>query len=121
MKIVEIIEGFKPAPLRSDVKDTLPPTIVIPDLKNNDIYTQYRYLVAMASVKAIENGDVQMDQASAWNENISVICYTPEEEQIAAAASRMMGVQNKKISVTKSRESDNINKTSPVRKFKDIE
>jgi len=121
MKIIELIEGFSPAPLRADVKDTLPPTVVIPDLQNNDIYTQYRYLVAMASVKAIENGDVQMDQESAWNENISVVCYTPEEEEIAASASRMMGVTNKKISTTKSQESKTVNTTSPVRKFKDFD
>jgi hypothetical protein len=121
MKIIELIEGFAPGDLRDDIKDTLPPTIVIPDLQNNDAYTQYRYLVAMASAKAVENGEVQMDQASAWNENISVVCYTPEEEQIAAAASKMMGVNNQKISSTRSQEPKNVNTTSPVRKFKDIE
>ena len=98
----------------------MPPTMVIPELQNNDSYTQYRYLMALAAAEAIKRGEVAMDQESAWNENTSVVCYAPEELEIVNLANKMMGVTGKKISSTPSQEPKNINVTSPVRRFVDL-
>jgi hypothetical protein len=120
MKIAELLENFRAAPLRKDLVSTMPPTVVIPELQNNDSYTQYRYLMALASAEAIRRGEVAMDQESAWNENTAVVCYAPEELEIVDMANKMMGVTGRKISSTPSQEPKHINSASPVRKFVDF-
>jgi len=121
MKISELFETLSAGMLRRDIQDVLPRTVVIPALQNNDTYKQYRYLLALASARAVEQGDVSMDQASAWNENMAVVCYTAADEETARLASKLMGVQNKHITTSTSQESSHIQKISPVRTFKDIE
>ena len=121
MKISDLFEGLHAVPLRADLTDTLPPTYVMPELQNNDSYVQYRYLVALAAAEAIERGEIDMAQASTWNEMTSVVCYTPEEEAIEQDANKHMGVNGKKISKTPSKEPTWVNKNSPVRSFKDLD
>jgi len=81
MKLIDLIESRKQAPLNIELHNTMPPTFIMPSLQNNDSYMQYRYVIALAAARAIENGDVQMDQLSTWNENQAVVCYAPEEQE----------------------------------------
>jgi hypothetical protein len=120
MKIADLLENFRAAPLRKDLIATMPPTVVIPELQNNDSYAQYRYLLALASVEAIKRGEVEMSQQSAWNENTSVVCYSPEEFEIVNMANKLMGVTGKKISTSPSQEPKHVNTASPVRPFVDV-
>jgi hypothetical protein len=121
VRLKDLYEGLHAAPLRTDLTDTLPPTYVIPDLQNNDSYVQYRYLVALAAAEAIERGEIDMAQASTWNEMTSVVCYTPAEETIVKDVNKHMGVYGKKISKTPSKEPTWVNRNSPVRTFKDLD
>ena len=121
MKLSDLLEGLRPGSLDIEVKDTLPGTYIIPDLENTDPYKQYRYVVALASAKAIENKEVSMDQESAWNENTAVVCYTPQEVEIMDAANKIMNVKKKMISTKISEEPPYINTKSTVRKFEDYD
>lgn len=120
MKISDLMENFHAAPLRKDLTATMPPTVVIPSLQNNDAYTQYRYLMALASAEAVRRGEVSMDQESAWNENMAVVCYSPAELEIVDMANKILGVVGEKISSTPSQEPNRINVSSPVRPFVDF-
>lgn len=121
MKLVDLFEQLQPVPLRKDFASTLPPTYVMPELQNNDSYQQYRYVVALGAAEAIKRGEIEMAQESTWNENTSVVCYTPAEEAIVQAANRHMGVEGKKISTTPSSEPPWVNTKSPVAVFKDYD
>lgn len=121
MKLADLFENLHPVPLRDDFASTLPPTYIMPELQNNDSYVQYRYIVALAAAEAVAKGEVKMEQESTWNENTSVVCYTPAEEQIVQNANKIMRVNAKKVSTTPSHEPKWINKASPVAKFRDYE
>lgn len=121
MKLSDLFEDLNPVPLHSDLASTLPPTFIMPQLQNTDTYVQYRYLIALSAAEALKKGEITMDQESTWNENTSVICYTPEEEEIVKIANKHMGVNAKKVSRTKSQEPTWVNKKSPVATFKDFD
>ena len=121
MKLCDILEGFRPSPLSSAVKDTLPATYIMPQLQNTDPYRQYRYVIALASAKSIESNDVTMEQESAWNESMAAICYTPEEEQIVKLANKHLNLKSELISTSRSEEPKFVNKVSTVRPFKDYD
>ena len=121
MKLADLFEQLRPVSLDNDISSTLPPTVVMPELQNNDTYEQYRYLIALAAAEAIDRNEIDMAQESPWNETTSVVCYAPAEEAIVNKANKHMGVSYKKISKTTSKEPKWVNKTSPVAKFRDIE
>lgn len=121
MRLIDLIEGRKHAPLSIELHNTMPPTFIMPTLQNNDSYMQYRYVVALASAKAIENGDVQMDPLSTWNENQAVVCYAPEEQEIVKIANKHMNVKAEMITNTPSCEPDSVFRDSPVRKFRNYD
>lgn len=116
----ENINGNAP-PLPIEIESTLPPTFVIPELQNNDSYKQYRYLLALAAAQAHENGDIKFNSQSSWNENTSVVCYTPEEQRIVELANKLMGVTAKQIVSTASHEQSHVNTRSPVAKRHSID
>jgi hypothetical protein len=116
----ENIKGRAP-PLPKEIESTLPPTIVIPELQNNDTYKQYRYLLALAAAQAHENGEITFNTQSSWNENTSVVCYTPEEQRIVELANKLMGVSGKEIVKTKSHEDPHVNTRSPVPKRRSMD
>lgn len=122
MLLIDLFENtFVPIPLRHDIERALPPTFVIPELQNTDTYQQYRYMIALASAHAIKNGDVDMAQESAWNENVAVVCYTPAEEETVKLANKHMKVSGKLIAHEQSKEIGSVNTKSPVRPFKDLD
>jgi hypothetical protein len=121
MKISELLEGYKTPPLRSDIKDTLPPTLTIADLPNSNGYDQYRYLLNMAAAKAVERGEVQIDQESSFNQSITVVCYAPEEIDIVKKTDAIMGVRHQVMVASASQEPKWVNSKSTVRTFKDLD
>lgn len=116
MRLRDLLEQSN-APLRGDIKHTLPPTMIIPELINSDAYKQYRYNVALASARAEKNNEVEFDMQSAWNESLTAIAYTPEELETIELANKLMGVQGVMISNTQSQEPTQTNTVSPVAKF----
>lgn len=103
--------------LPSRVTDPLPGAYVQKNLRNTDPYLQYRYGLAVASARAIKNGDLSPDdfeQESEWAENLTQIGFVPEDEETVALASKMMGITPSKITKAKSKETNKVNTTSPV-------
>ena len=122
MRLIDLLQEteLKAATLRHDLTRTLPPTSVMPTLMNSNGYTQYRHMMAMGAAIAVKNGDVDFSPESAMNQLETVVCYTPEEEEILDLTNKMMGIPGKmKIASTPSEEPEWVQKESPVRPFKD--
>ena len=100
------------------VKETLPGTYVIPQLKNNDFYTQYRYGMALAAAAASADPNIHFEKASAFGENMTLVTYVPEEQRIIELAAKLMGVSAKLISTPRSEEPSDTQKNSPIPKQK---
>jgi len=95
------------------LKNTLPPTYTMPSLINSNGYPQYRHMLALGVALAVERGEVEMAANSMWNQQQTVICYTPEEEEILRLANKLMGVDSaNEITGKKSIEPDWVNKVS---------
>jgi hypothetical protein len=125
MKISEIIsESYTPKThgteekLRASVSDSMPGVFVQRQLRNTDTYMQYRYGIAVASARAVANGDVTFSGESEFAENLTQVMYTDQDEETIKLASKLFGVTPTQITTTKSQESNTINKSSPVPKKK---
>ena len=116
MRLKDLLEASIP-PLKPDVKNTISPTMVMPDLINSDTYKQYRYNVALAAVRAMEAGEVEFDIQSTWNESLAAIAYTDEELETVKLANKLMNISGVMISSSPSHEPDDTNTVSPVAKF----
>ena len=116
MRLRDLLEASAPG-LDPDVEDTLPPTMILPELINSDTYKQYRYVVALAAAGAVAKGEVEFDPNSTWNESLSALAYTPQELEIIQLANKMMGVQGVMVSKSKSHEPDHVHSVSPVMPF----
>ena len=117
MRLSDLLEAagtLKSAKLRKDLVKTLPPTTVMPDMQNSNGYTQYRHSLALGVALAVDRGEVEFDQQSAMNQMQTVICYTPQEQEILSLANKLMGVKGVQLSTTPSHEPDFVNKVSPV-------
>jgi hypothetical protein len=82
---------------------------------------QYRYGLAVASARALQNGDLKstdFEQESAWAENLTQIGFVPEDDETVRLASELMGVDPTKITNSKSIETPDTNTASPVAKKK---
>lgn len=120
-----IIEG-NTGSLSADVAAAVPGAYVIPSLKNNDFYEQYRFGVALAAAKAEpelkkEKQNSKFDEESVFGENEIVIAYTgATDESIMNKALQMMGRAGdaKLVSTKGSNEGSDIPKQSPVKGFK---
>ena len=116
MRLRDLLETSTPG-LEPDIEDTLPPTMIMPELINSDTYRQYRYVVALAAAGAVAKGEVEFDPNSTWNESLSALAYTPQELEIIQLANKMMGVQGVMVSKSKSHEPDHVHTVSPVMPF----
>lgn len=116
MRLRDLLETSIPG-LEPDVENTIPPTMVLPELINSDTYKQYRYVVALAAAQAVANGEVEFDAQSTWNESLAALAYTPQELEIIQLANKMMGVDGVMVSKSKSHEPDDTHSVSPVMKF----
>lgn len=125
MKINEIVsESYAPKlhgkvkKLRKGVDNSLPGVFVQRQLRNTDAYMQYRYGLAVAAARAVENGDVEFADETAFAENLTQVMYAAADEETIKMASKLFGVTPTQIANTKSQENPNVNKSSPVAKKK---
>lgn len=116
MRLKDLLEAATGS-LSPEVDATISPTVSIPELVNTDPYKQYRYLVALASVRAIKDESVDFDEQSAWNEALTAIAYTKEELETIEMANKLMNVKGIMLSKSNSHEPDTTGTTSPVAKF----
>lgn len=108
---------YEASTLDPSVEHTISPTMIIPDLVNSDSYKQYRYIVALAAVRAHENEKVPFDLESAWNESLAAVAYTDADRETIEMANRLMNVSGVMLSSTKSIEPQDTHKNSPVPRF----
>lgn len=104
--------------IRSDVAAAVPAAYSVPQLTNQDPYMQYRMGIAVASARAAEQGLIGHDKESAWGENFIMVAQTEEGKRTLELAMKMMGVTGKKLTTPSSEETSDVNKSSPVAKFK---
>ena len=114
MKSREFIKESGTGSLSPAVAHALPSTYELPGLKNQDPYMQYRLGVAMAGAKDPGKFETQ----SAFGENMSVVSYTPQDEEILKLALKLIGKEYSKgahrISTEHSEEATDVNTQSPV-------
>jgi len=106
-------EGLLP----SNQADPMPATFVLPGLKSQDPYTQYRFGVTMASARARANNEVAAyENESNFGEDMVVVCRSPEEEETLkiALSDYVKNNHSNQISTSPSRAPPATNKQSPV-------
>jgi hypothetical protein len=114
---ISVAEG-KIGKIHPDVQAAVPSAFAIPQLTNQDPYMQYRMGIAVASARAVEQGLVKHDDQSAWGENLIMVAQTEEGRRTLELAMKMMGVKGKQLTSPPSEETADVNKSSPVAKFK---
>jgi hypothetical protein len=119
MRAYEFITESATGSLGPGVANALPSTWVLPDLRNQDPYLQYRFGLALASARAKKAGDVPFSSASKFGENMVVTAYSPEDEETLMMALALYGEHNAKelISTRPSQEANDVYKQSPVAKI----
>lgn len=124
MRAYEFITEDRTGSLTPEVAEALPATYVLPELKNQDPYLQYRFGVAMAAAKSAKarekDGVPPFAKDSAWGENQIVIGYMdPNTGEYIDDALKQMGLSGKRmISTPTSEEASDVDKISPVKAFK---
>ena len=128
MKILELLTEGRTGSLQDDVADALPATYVFPDLQNTDPYQQYRFGIAIAAAKRLDDPDEynvlgkQQDSFapdSAWGENLVVVTYAQDDDtRILDLAAKLMGVKKRQISTKASQESSDVDVQSPIKPVK---
>lgn len=98
------------------VKDVMPPTYSLPQLKNQDPYLQYRFGLALAAARAHQAGEVEYAPESSFGENMIVVARSPEEEETLRLALSLFGKLNASslITTSKSEEAADVNTQSPI-------
>lgn len=116
MKSSEFLNESQTAPLSTEVSAAMPATFVMPELKNQDVYLQYRFGMALASARARNQGEIPYEAQSEWGENMVVVAHSKEEEETLKMALRIFGSHNssRQISTTDSTETSDVNATSPI-------
>ena len=102
----------------ADVDAALPGVWVQRQLRNTDPYMQYRYGLAIAAARADAAGHVDFEQESGWAENLTIVGFSPEDEEVVKMADKLMGVQGTRVADNASRESKGTETQSVVAKSK---
>lgn len=116
MRAKEFISEDHTKAIDVKVSDSLPATFVLPDLKNQDPYLQYRFGLALASVRANAEREADFKDESEFGENMVVVARSAEEEETLRMALAMFGKDNSisQIADSTSRESADTNTQSPI-------
>ena len=123
MRAWEFITEGRTGSFTREVALALPGAWVIPELKNQDPYLQYRFGVAIAGAK----GRAQREQdavepfskESVFGENEIIVSYDPKTSEYIDDALAQMGMHGKKqIATMASEEMPDVVKTSPIKAFK---
>jgi hypothetical protein len=121
MRAKEFIGESASGKINADVADTLPATFKLPGFPNQDAYMQYRFGVSMAAAKhnKATGEPSEFNPESAFGRDLTVVCYTPADEQALDAGLALMNRGGKvAISTHNSEEPKNTDKNSPVKGFK---
>jgi len=111
--------------LQPDVAKSLPATFVIPKLGNEDPYLQYRFGVAIAGAKGAEQRN--KDNVPAFNSHTAlgkyetVVSFDPSIDKWLDDALTDVGLSTRDKKLVSTRTSDempDVDKISPVRKYK---
>jgi hypothetical protein len=110
---------------------SLPNAFVIPELKNQDFYKQYRFGVAIAAVRGEQGDDKdgvlykknpKFKPESTWNEDQIVISYDPNVGQVIDKALAKLHLHGKKeVATSTSDELSDTMKVSPIKSFRGYE
>ena len=120
MRAKEFVKESRVGSLQDDVASALPATYVIPKLKNQDPYLQYRFGLAIAAAKSNKHRQEEQpafEPQSAWGENETIIDYGNVMDEYIDDALAMVGLSSsdkKLISTPTSEEAKDIPKGSPV-------
>lgn len=111
MKIRDIIsEGSGLSNLRAGARDSTPDLEVFPQLdNNNNPYLAYRFGVALAV-----SPEVHMNREGPIGSEFTTIGYTDADREIIDGAKKLMGVTSNKKTNSHSKESDWVNRQSPM-------
>jgi hypothetical protein len=112
MRANEILEG-KVADVPNCVRETMPMTMVVPDL--NGCYELYRMLIAMAGMP--EKNDIPL--SSIVRDLPYFAPYSPLEHEMVDKMLDTMGKHPIHLTKESSIEPPDTHKSSPVRQFKD--
>ena len=109
-------EFINESAVADEVSHTLPATFALPGLQNQDAYLQYRFGITLASARAQQAGEVEVDDESEFGENMIVVAKTKEEEeQLDLALSKFGGSGPKKqLATAKSSEPPDTYTKSPT-------
>jgi hypothetical protein len=123
----EIMHEGRTGSLQHEVADSLPQAFSIPALSSNNPYDQYKFGVAIASARGRQQrlddgiGDFKKtDLDEVFADHEVVVSFDPNIGEIIDDALRQIGVTGKKvrIGVEGSRESNDVQKQSPVSSFR---
>ena len=121
MRAREFISESGTGKINNEIADTLPASFKLPGFPNQDAYMQYRFGVSMAAAKHNKavGGPNEFDPESAFGRDLTVVCYTPADEEALDAGLALMNRGGKvAISTLKSEEPVTTEKISPVKAFK---
>lgn len=124
MRAKEFIKEGRHGSLQPDVAAALPATYVIPALRNQDPYLQYRFGIALAQARARlskENPPTEFEAESTWGENAVIVSYSNTTKDIIDDALKQVGLSpsdKKLITSAKSEEIKDVSTVSPVAKIK---
>jgi hypothetical protein len=104
--------------LHADSDAALPGVWVQRQLRNTDPYMQYRYGLAIAAARAEQAGNVKFEQESPWAENLTIVGFSPEDQDVIIMADKLMGVKATRIADDASKEQSGVMTVSPVNKRK---
>ena len=127
MRASEFIKESRFGSIQPDVARALPATYAITSLPNQDPYLQYRFGVAIASAKGREqrekDGVTPYKRSTPWGQDEIVVSFDPNIETWLDDALGEMGMKAsdaKLLSTIESQEDLDVDKTSPVRKYKGV-
>ena len=120
MRANEFIFENASGKVNTEIADTLPATFKLPGFPNQDAYMQYRFGVGMAAAKhnKATGGPDEFNPESAFGRDLTVVCYTPADEEAMDAGLALMNRGGAvPISTHKSEEPKDTEKVSPVKGF----
>jgi len=125
MRAREFINEGRFGTIQPDVARSLPASYAITSLPNQDPYLQYRFGVAIAGAKGAEqrrrDNVKPYKRSTPWGQNEIVVSYDPDIEKWIDDALGEMGMKSsdaKQLSTFTSEEDTDVDKVSPVRKYK---
>ena len=125
-KHIEIYEG-RTGSLQHEVADSLPHAFIVPELDSSNPYRQYKFGVAIASVrgsqKRLDDGITPFDKSDldeVFGDSEMIISYDPTIGDVIQQALKQIGAKDgvRRVGVTGSKESSDVGTVSPVKPFK---